>query len=115
MDVFPAIDNPDYGLEDTPEADIDEVKMGDGYVFRRPKGLNYLKYTWPLKWNTLEVADAREVYAWLKARLKLVPFHWTHPITGVVYQVTCQEVKLTYNEFNDEILTATFEQDFNPA
>lgn len=115
MDVFPAIANPDYGLEDAPEADIDEVKMGDGYVLRRPKGINYIKHTWPMKWDSLEVAVARSTYAWLLARLKLTPFNWTHPVTGVVFQVTCQEVKLAYNQFNDEILTATFEQDFNPA
>lgn len=115
MDVFPTIPNPAYGLEDAPEADIDEVKMGDGYVFRRPKGLNYIKHTWPLTWDSLEVAQARSTHAWLRERLKLTAFKWTHPVTGVVYQVTCQEVKLTYNQYNDEILTATFEQDFNPV
>lgn len=115
MDVFPEIDNPAWGLEDAPEADVDEVKMGDGYVLRRPKGINYLKNIWNPTWDSLEVVDARSTYAWLKARLKLTPFQWTHPVSGVVYQVVCTAVKLTYNQFNDEILNATFEEDFNPA
>lgn len=115
MDVFPTIDKPAYGLEDAPEADVDEVKMGDGYVLRRPKGINYIKNTWNPSWDSLEDTVARSTYAWLLARLMITPFQWTHPVTGVVYQVVCKAVKLSYNAFNDEILTATFEQDFNPV
>ena len=115
MDVFPDIGNPDYGLEDAPEADVEEIKLGDGYVVRRPKGINYLKETWTPTWSTIEAPVARSTMAWLKARLKVKPFKWTHPISGVVYQVVCTAAKLSYNQFNDEILTATFEQDFNPA
>lgn len=114
MDVFPAIAVPDYGLEDNPKADVEEVKLGDGYVFRRPTGINYLSYEWPLKWDALDVAVARSTHAWLTARLMLIPFLWTHPVRGVVYKVICTEAKLVYNNFNDEILTATFKQDFNP-
>ena len=115
MDVFPTIDNPAWGLEDDPQADVDVVKMGDGYVLRRPKGINYISNTWPLTWDSLEVAEAKSTHAWLTARLNLTPFSWTHPVTGVVYQVVCTAAKLSYNQFNDYILTATFEQDFNPV
>ena len=115
MDVFPTIDNPDYGLEDAPEADVDVIKMGDGYEIRRPKGINYIKETWTPTWDSLEVAVARSTHKWLVARLNLTPFSWTHPVTGVVYQVVCTAAKLSYNQYNDEILTATFEQDFNPV
>lgn len=115
MDVFPTISAPAYGLEDSPEADIDTVKMGDGYVLRRPKGINSIKNTWPLTWDMLEADVARSTYDWLLPRLNLTPFKWTHPVRGVVYQVVCTSLKLAYNQFNDEVLTATFEQDFNPA
>lgn len=115
MDVFPTIENPSYGLEDAPEADVDEVKMGDGYVLRRPKGINYLRNTWTPSWDSLEAAVARATHKWLTDRLKLTPFLWTHPVTGVQYQVVCQSAKLVYNQFNDEILSATFEEDFNPV
>ena len=115
MDVFPTIDNPAWGLEDDPQADVDIVKMGDGYVLRRPKGINYISNTWPLTWDSLEVAVANSTHAWLTARLNLTPFSWTHPVTGVVYQVVCTAAKLAYNQYNDYILTATFEQDFNPV
>lgn len=115
MDVFPAIDAPAYGFEDSPQADIDVVNMGDGYELRRPKGINYLSYTWPLTWESLSYTVARQTLTWLTVRLKLTPFLWTHPISGVVYQVVCTEARLAYNQFDDEILTATFKQDFNPA
>jgi phage-related protein len=115
MDSFPNIKAPAYGLEDAPEADVEEVKMGDGYTLRRPKGINYIKDKWDLTWDSLEDTDARSTFAWLKARMNLIPFLWTHPVSGVVYQVICKSPKLTYNQFNDEVLTATFEQDFNPA
>lgn len=115
MDVFPTIPNPAWGLEDDPQADVDVVVMGDGYKLRRPKGINYISNTWPLTWDSLTVEQARTTHAWLKARLNLIPFHWTHPVTGEVFQVVCTAAKLAYNQYNDEILTATFEQDFNPA
>ena len=115
MDVFPNIDKPAWGLEDDPQADVDEVKMGDGYVLRRPKGINFLSESWSPSWDSLEAAVALSTHLWLKARLKITPFAWTHPVTGVVFQVICTSAKLSYNQYNDYILTATFEQDFNPV
>lgn len=115
MDIFPDIELPDWGLEVDTEADIDEVVLGDGYVVRRPKGLNHLKDSWSPTWSGLEVAVARSTHAWLRERLNRTPFKWTHPVSGLEVQVICKSVKLTYNQFNDEILNATFTQDFNPA
>lgn len=115
MDVFPTIDKPDWGLDVGTEADVDEIKLGDGYVSRRPKGINFLKDSWSPTWSSLDVEVARTTHKWLRARLKWKPFMWLHPVDLVQVQVVCLSVKLTYNQFNDEILTATFEQDFNPA
>lgn len=115
MENFPIADKPDWGLSDEVEADMEEVVLGDGYVVRRPKGINYLKGSWSPSWSNLEVASARSTRDWLTARLKRTPFMWTHPVSGVQVQVICESVKLTYSQFNDEVLVAEFKQDFNPA
>lgn len=115
MDTFPLTETPDWGLNEDTEADMDEVKMGDGYVLRRPKGINYLKDSWSPTWGSLEDAEARSTQKWLKARLSRTPFLWMHPVEKVLKQVICTKVQLTYNQFNDTILNATFEEDFNPA
>lgn len=114
MEYFPDIGTPDYGLADQPTANIDEVELGDGYVTRRPKGINYLKHTWSPSWSGLEPDVARASHAWLIARLGLTPFIWTHPVSGVGYKVICRSASLTYNQYGDEVLSASFEQDFNP-
>ena len=114
MDIFPDIGTPDYGLEVATETDMEEITLGDGYVLRRPNGINYLKDSWSPVWSGLEAAQARSTHAWLRERLNRTPFKWVHPITGLQVQVICSAVRLTYNQFNDEVVSASFKQDFNP-
>lgn len=116
MDDFSTLNlpAPDWGLNDSAEADVDEIKMGDGYVVRRPKGINYLKEAWSPKWQLLEKDQAEAAYQWLKQRLKVTPFLWIHPVSGLTYKVVCTSVSLNYTGFGDYGLSASFEQDFNP-
>jgi len=115
MDEFLAAGAPDWGISDEPKADVIEVRLGDGYTLRQPTGINHVRDGWSPVWSGLEKEDARAAYAWLRSRLKLTPFLWVHPVTGQPVKVICQSVRLEYNQFNDEILSATFEQDFNPS
>jgi phage-related protein len=115
VDQFPSIEAPDWGLTDEPKADVNEVSLGDGYVIRQPKGINSVRDSWSPEWSGLEVAVARSTFTWLRNRLGVTPFLWIHPVTGKEVKVICRGVRLGYNEFNDEILSASFEQDFNPS
>lgn len=115
MDNFPDIGAPDWGLDENPSADVHEVTFGDGYVLRAPKGINHIRDEWSPVWSGLESSVARSTYAWLRSRLKITPFLWEHPVTGETVQVVCTGTKLSYDGFNNEVLSATFRQDFNPA
>lgn len=114
MDTFPTIDNPDYGLSSSPEANVEETALGDGYVFREAVGINYLRDSWSPTWSSLDPAVAQSTYLWLRARLKLTPFLWFHPVEHVQYQVVCSSVTKTDDTWGNATLSATFVQDFNP-
>lgn len=113
IETFTPPMNPDWGLTSDVRADVYEGKVGDGYVVRRPKGLNYLKESWDLSWSNLDKAQAGSMYSWLKSRLKLTPFMWTHPTDGVTYKVICSKVSHAASDVGIYQVMASFEQDFN--
>lgn len=113
MDSFPLKVNPDWGFTSTPEADIDEQKLGDGYILRRPKGINHIRDKWSPSWGFLTEAQTDSTYDWLKARLKLTPFLWKHPTEGTTYKVICTSVSKVAADVGLYSLKANFEQDFN--
>lgn len=104
---------PDWGLQSTPKADIEESILGDGYILRRPKGLNYIRESWTPGWSHLTKQQSEDTYAWLRQRLSLTPFLWLHPTDNVTYKVVCTSVSKTATEFGIYALRATFDQDFN--
>lgn len=106
---------PDWGLSDEIRADVEEIALGDGYVLRRPKGINHLKTTWSPGYGFLTLEEQTEVRNWLKPRLKLVPFIWTHPTTGEDFQVVCQSLKTSATDVGIFPLQFTIEQDFTPV
>ena len=114
MDIFPLEVKPDWGFSESPTTDINESRLGDGYVFREPKGLNFRRTTWQPSWSSLGVVEGEAAYDWLFAREKLIPFLWQHPLTGAMHQVVCQSVSKNYDTWGNVVLNATFEQDFNP-
>lgn len=115
MERFPEIEAPDWGLSDEARVDVDQVQFGDGYQLRRRKGINSVREGWTLSWSALSTSVAKSTHAWLKARQGMTAFEWVHPVRGDVIKVVCTTTRLGYNNFNDDVLTATFVQDFNPA
>ena len=115
LEQFPPIGAPDWGLGTDPEATVTRVRLGDGYEFRRPEGINHLKDKWSPTWSSLDPDVAEITHAWLKARLNWKAFEWVNPITGLPVKVLCTDAKLTHSDWNNCVLTVVFEQDFNPA
>lgn len=113
MDTFPLEKAPDWGLESNPEADVEEQKLGDGYILRRAKGINHIRESWSPSWGFLEHIECQATYNWLKQRLKLEPFLWVHPTDGTVYKVVCQSVSMVVSDVGIYALKANFVQDFN--
>lgn len=106
--------NPDWGYSLEPEVDVQEYKLGDGYVIREPKGLNYIRDVFSPTWSSLTLDEGNEAYAFLKPKLKWDPFWYTDVTTGARYKVICDSARLTYDEWNNTVLAVTLKQDFNP-
>ena len=113
METFPFATAPDWGLSDDVTASIEEQALGDGYVLRRPKGINYLRSSWSPSWSFLEKQESQDIYLWLKSRLGLTAFLWLHPDTLELTQVICKTVSRVTADVDLYSVKATFEQDFN--
>lgn len=106
---------PDWGLADKAQADIEETKLGDGYVFRQARGLNFIRSAFSPTWPNLPPALGQQAYDWLNLRRKLVPIRWRHPIRDTYIQVTIEDVTITWDEYNNAVLSLELQQDFNPV
>lgn len=118
-DMFPPpgadIGAPDWGFSENPDADVTVSKFGDGYAARELKGLNGISDSWNPVYSNCDPAMGKQAYDFLKPKLKWMPVMWQHPITGVVYKVICNSVKLTYDTWGNAVLDVQFERDFNPG
>lgn len=113
MDIFPFDMAPDWGLTDDVEANVEEQKLGDGYELIRPKGINYLTQSWAPVWTFLSKEESNSMYQWLKARLMVTPFLWTHPITGTVHKVRCTRVSRAATDVELYSLQMQIRETFN--
>lgn len=110
---FPDL-TPDWGLSDSIEATVNEVKLGDGYVQRIRTGINTNRTKWSIAFSFLDREQSDAVYSWLKPKLKVVQFLWTHPVTLEEHTVVCTELSRVHSDVGLHPVRATFEEDFNP-
>lgn len=117
-DLFPpaglVMPKPDWGFDQTPDADVNIVRLGDGYESREPTGLNHITESYSPKWSSLEPAIGEQAYAFLKPRLKWKSVLWAHPVSGVMLKVVPEECSLTYDDWGNAVLDVRFRQDPNP-
>lgn len=86
---FPStIMNPDYPLEETPEDTSISSKFEDGSVQARQK-YTRSRTTFSLEWSAMPTAQKTILDDFVKnqAKFQAVNFTWTHPETGVSYDV----------------------------
>lgn len=113
MDNFPDVGAPDWGITENVQDDITTIKLGDGYVLRTPNGINFRRDQWNPKWSHLDRTTAEDLHDWLRARKNLTPFMWEHPFRGMK-KVICTSVTLTWDTYNNAVVSAAFEEDHNP-
>lgn len=77
-DTFPAIPA-SYGSAGRTEFDVLEAPFGDGYSQRAANGLNSVKRTWALTWESRPNADITTIYDFLIDKLGFESFYWTAP------------------------------------
>jgi len=118
-DVFPPVGldlgTPDWGFKESPDAEVEVSKLGDGYESRELIGLNPIKKTYEPVWSYLTEEVAQAAYDFITARLKWKAVLWTHPVTGVVLKVVPLAVDITYDTFDNAVLNITFKTDHNPG
>ena len=119
-EIFPPLEHqpmedPDWNFGDKGEATIEENTLGDGYVFRKAKGLNFKKGSWSPTWSNLDPVKGQALYDWLFARLKLDTIRWVHPVRNTELKVTIEEVSLVWDQYNNAVLSVSFKQSFNPV
>lgn len=105
---------PDWGLATDHTADVEEIKLGDGYVLRRPKGINHLRQSWSPGYSNLTLKEHEDMVAWLRPRLNLTPFLWQHPTSKIWHQVVCTKLRAAISEYNICPVNFDIEEDFNP-
>lgn len=99
--------------EDTP--DVTVVKLGDRYEQRQVNGINPLMGKYPLTFIGYDDSKcsrpnvAKEVRAFLVARMAVESFYWTPPDTGVQALYVCRSWSMQKNK-GVYTLTGTFEQ-----
>ena len=105
----------DYGPEYQFAARIDQAQFGDGYVQRRPAGINNQRRSYNLQWTLLSRDEYDELHLFLSQRLNLTPFLWQAPWDDVLRQWICTSMsgpRPTSARFAN--MQAAFIEDFTP-
>lgn len=102
---------PDFDLPKESKPAVYESKFGDGYGQRIPKGLNPNPKTYPLQFKNRSNAERDQIEEFLDARGGAESFDWTPP-WGSAGKFKCPEWRVTYTNFNNNQITATFVQVF---
>lgn len=84
-----------YEPQITSEFAADVVRFGDGYVQRRPSGINSVTETWSVEWLNLGRADYEVVYQFLQVRKSVEPFLWQPPWEDAPRVWVCESLSST--------------------
>lgn len=105
----------DFGARKNSEPTIVAVKFGDGYEGRYATGINTNPRKWDLTFKNRTASEADAIEAFLIARGGVEAFTWTGPRDDEELQVVCKTWSRTTDYPATDTLTATFEENFDPA
>ena len=119
MDYLPDIGtNPDWGMGTEHELMIDKVDLGDGYVQRRPKGINPIRRTFTPTWTLLSKEQKDTLVDFFRGTYGVTPFLFTDPDHGdpnEAVKVTCgTTISVEHSMYNGYSVSVTLTEDFNP-
>lgn len=102
---------PDFDLPKQSAPQVRESPFGDGYGQRIQMGLNADPKTFPLQFKHRSNTERDQIEAFLDARGGAEAFDWTPP-WGNAGKFKCPKWEVTYSNFNNNQITATFIQVF---
>ncbi len=75
--VLPATPLLSYGIDQTEEADVEEINYGDNYSARVSRGVNPIRQTWNLIWNDITTAQKEALRTFFRGLKGQDYFTWT--------------------------------------
>lgn len=85
-------------------------RFGDGYEQRVADGINTAMDKWDLTFTARTDTEASGIQTFLKARAGFESFDWTPTGESTAVKVVCREWNRTFDKFNLNTVTATFER-----
>jgi len=92
---------PDKMLSRATQPKVRLASFGDGYEQRLPDGINTLKETFSLSFNTRTKEDIDDIVTFFDTNKGVVPFDFTIPDTNQGGEVTIKVVCPTWNKVFD--------------
>ena len=102
-----------FGITEQSQPRVRQVQFGDGYSQRLRYGLNTDPKTWQLRFENRDDTETSNITAFLEARNGAESFDWTPP-RGSAGKYICQQWNVEMSNCNNNQITATFVQVFEP-
>ncbi|WP_062120541.1 phage tail protein [Aureimonas sp. AU40] len=96
-----------------PKFNIKKAEFGDGYTQTTPNGLNHMRYTLTLQWDTLLPFEARLIIAFLEEHQGTIPFHYQPVNSDKARKWTCEDWQDSAEPGGFRKLSATFVESFD--
>ncbi|MTH61206.1 phage tail protein [Paracoccus litorisediminis] len=104
---------PSMGTGIAPEVTLRKAQFGDGYTQNSPAGLNHIRQVVTLKWETMSLAEARQIETFLIGQGGYIPFYYTLNGESTPRKWTCESWALT--DGHPSKIQATFRENFTTA
>jgi phage-related protein len=101
---------PSLGFTSESSPRINVASFGDGYTQRVADGINNMKQTWSLQFQSNSIATATAIEAFLVLRGGTTSFTWTPPGESTEIRVICEKWTKTYESSISRNISATFER-----
>ncbi|MBI5334745.1 MAG: phage tail protein [Burkholderiales bacterium] len=94
---------------------VKATQFGDGYEQRAPDGLHPVKQVWDVVHDSIDVAVADEIDAFLMDGLGWKTFDWTPPRQATARKFKCTSYSRTLTDrVGEHSISATFEEVHEP-
>ncbi len=103
---------PSPGTERKPELKIKTTEFGDGYTQETADGLNHIRRTISLTWETLTPTERNTIDSFMTERGGYLPFYYTPSDESTPVKWTCKEWGDRSGKMGFKTFSATFKQYF---
>ena len=99
-----------YGVSKDIAPRVLMANLGDGYKQRAVDGINSMPEKWELTWENISDTDADTLDNFFTTYAGADSFDWTAPRASSSSKYICSGWKRTISYFQNDTITATFEQ-----